>query len=197
MKHLSTLLMSAFSFVALSYPAIAISDNWIIDPAASSIEFSLKQFTFGKSTGSFTKVSGNAKYNGKSLADSAVQANVDISSIDTKNAKRDEHLRTKDFFYVSKYPIASFTSNKVVPENDKTFKIIGTLTMHGITKNVTLDAVRDSQTSNEMTTTATTSIDRKDFGINYGPGPLIGDQVNLTLKIHLVRDGAGKNISMR
>src|SRR5258705_6824631 len=129
--------IAAAALLGLSSMAQAAPTTWTIDPNHSNVTFTIRHF-FSKVTGSFTKFSGKIVYDPANVAASSAQADIDAASIFTANEKRDGHLRSADFFDVEKFPKLTFQSTKVTPQGDK-LVIEGNLTMHGITKPVTLE----------------------------------------------------------
>jgi polyisoprenoid-binding protein YceI len=147
--------------------------------------------------GDFSKVSGTVNYDGKNLANSNVSAIIDASSINTNEPNRDQHLKSPDFFDVAKYPAITFKSTKIEPQNTG-FKLIGDLTLHGITKSVTLQVeplpapIKDPMGNLRTGTEAKTTINRKDFGLAFDKnldngGALIGDDVEVTIDVELTQ----------
>lgn len=178
-------------------PAFA-GDRWSIDSEQSKIEFAIKNMVVNKVTGNFSKVSGNVIYDGQTTENAAVNASIDVATVDTKDSKRDEHLRKKDFFDVASFPVATFKSNRIVSKDGTNFVINGSLTLHGVTKEVVLNAKKTEAPSGTMHLVATTKLNRRDFGVSFGPSAMIGDNVDLTLNIHLVKPVAsGSKVSRR
>lgn len=175
---------------------IATASGWTIDPAHSSARFSIRHMMISNVNGSFGKVTGNVQYDGKNLPKANVEATIDVDSIDTNEPKRDAHLKTKDFFETDKYPTITFKSKKITPGKDG-FKILGTLTMHGVSQDITLDAepmgpIVNAHGKTRTGTSATTKINRKDFGISYNAaldngGAMVGDDVKITLDVEMVK----------
>ena len=177
---------------------VRAQSTWEIDPAHSSIGFSIRHMMVSNVRGHFGKFSGTVKANEKDLTESTVEATIDVASIDTGNAKRDEHLRSPDFFDVAKFPTMTFKSRKITPAGDKKWKVTGDLTMHGVTKEVTLDVegptaeVKDPQGKVRAGATATTKLSRNDFGLTWsktldGGGLVLGDDVNVTIEVEGVK----------
>jgi polyisoprenoid-binding protein YceI len=170
---------------------------WKIDPMHTGASFTVKHMMVSNVRGHFAKVSGTVLYDGKNLADSSVTALIDASTINTDEEKRDQHLKSADFFDVAKYPTITFKSTKVEPETNG-FKVIGDLTIHGVTKSVTLLAntlpapIKDPYGNLRTGTEATTKINRKDFGLAFDKnldngGALVGDDVEITLDVELTQ----------
>lgn len=191
-------LLAALLFSSHS-PSLAAADNaWSVDTSHSAARFTVRHMMVSNLAGQFQKVSGTVQYDGKNLNKASVDATIDATSVDTHDSQRDEHLRGKDFFETDKYPSISFKSKQVTPAKDGSFKILGTLTMHGVSRDVTLEAeplapaVKDPWGKTRTGTSATTKINRKDFGITYGKnldngGAMVGDDVKITIDIELIK----------
>ncbi len=123
------LLFAASMALAIASPSLA--DSWKIDPAHSEAGFSCKHLMISNVHGEFSKVSGTVEYDPKEPKDAKVEATIDVSTVDTREPKRDEHLRSADFFDVQKFPTMTFKSTKVVPAGKEKLKITGDLTLHG------------------------------------------------------------------
>jgi polyisoprenoid-binding protein YceI len=179
-------------------PVLAHAATWQIDPAHAFIEFKVRHLMVSSVKGVFTKLDGNVVADDADLAKATVNVTIDTASIDTNIAKRDEHLRSPDFFDVAKHPTMTFASKRVIVENGKVGKVIGDLTIRGTTREVTLDvaeftpAIKDPWGNQRRGATASTSINRKDFGLTWnalleGGGVAVGDEVKITLDIELIR----------
>jgi polyisoprenoid-binding protein YceI len=169
---------------------LAYSDNiketeYQLDKTQSEIKFKIKNFGLLTVEGKFEEFSGSIKM-ATDFEKSQVNANVNISSINTENKSRDEHLRSKDFFETSKYPLMVFKSTNI-KGNIENFKMEGDLTIKGITKKVTFDCKSSATNTKEDTAkqseifNAEAIINRKDFSIEHGS--TIGDEVKIYLKI--------------
>jgi len=177
----------AFATAASAAPA-----TWTIDPNHSEVGFSIRHF-FSKVPGTFGKFSGSVVYDPQKPENSSVKADIDPASIDTKNEKRDNHLRSEDFFDVTKFPALTFVSTKVTAAGENKLKVDGNLTMHGVTKPVTLDvtflgAGPSRQGEQRSGFEATAKINRKDFGILWNKtldqgGTMLGDDVDIRLNV--------------
>jgi len=110
-------------------------NTYLIDPSHSTASFSIKHMMIAKVRGGFEKLSGKLEYDPQDLSKAKVEANIDISSISTRDTKRDEQLKSADFFDALKYPTITFTSKKFKKDGDE-LKITGDLTIHGVTKKV-------------------------------------------------------------
>ncbi len=178
-------------------PALA-DDAWNIDSKHAVAEFSVKHMMVSNVRGTLTGIKGTANWDGKNIKKLKVDAEIDVRTINTNEQQRDEHLRSAEFFDANKYPVISFRSKKSVAVKGGKFKLIGDLTMHGVTREVQLDvdgptpAVKDPWGNERVGATATTKVNRKDFGIEYNKlleagGAVIGDEVSITLDIELLR----------
>ena len=148
--------------------------------------------------GSFNKFTGTVEINDKDISKSKVEVIIDTNSINTNVEKRDEHLRSADFFDVAKYPTMTFVSRKVVAAGAGHLKVTGDMTLHGVTKEVVLDVEGPTPDSKDpwgnirKGATATTKINRKDFGLLWNAaletgGVVVGDDVIITLEIELIK----------
>jgi polyisoprenoid-binding protein YceI len=165
-------LISAFVLALLvSVPAAA--EIWEIDQAHSRASFSVKHLGIANIRGDFGGVTGTVDFDGKNVATAKVKAVIDVDSITTRVVPRDEHLRTADFFDMAKHPTMTFVSTSIVPAGPGKYKMTGNLTLRGVTKPVTLDLdqpagpVTDHMGTVKMGASASGSINRKDFGVNY------------------------------
>jgi polyisoprenoid-binding protein YceI len=179
-------------------PAPVLGPNeWNIDQGHSTAGFTVTHLMVSTVPGSFGKVSGKVTYDPKDLSSLAVDATIDASTINTNNEKRDAHLKSADFFEVAKYPTITFKSKRVVPGTTGKFKLVGDLTMHGVTKEVTLDVEGPTGPVNAgrnfvIGATATTTINRSEFGLNWNRaieagGVTVSDAVKITLGIEATR----------
>lgn len=178
-------LFAALSLVALASPSFA-AEPYAFDPAHTSISYSIDHMGLSEMHGVFRKFDGELQLDVKDLAKSSVSVTIDAASIDTGVDKLDEHLRTPDFFDVGKFPQIAFKSTKVEPTGAKTFKLTGDLTLHGVTKSVTLNASMRTVDSHPFRKVpaagflATGEIKRSEFGITTYPGAL-GEVVKIRI----------------
>ncbi len=174
------------------------SSTWTIDSAHARAAFSVRHMMISNVRGDFSKVSGNVEYDGKNVKSIKTDATIDVSTVSTGEPGRDEHLRGDGFFNVAKFPTMTFKSKKIAPAGKGKFKMTGDLTIHGVTKEVTFDVdgpspeIKDKKGGTHIGASAVTKINRKDFGISYGGlldngGPMIGDDVDITLDIELIK----------
>ncbi len=169
-----------------------------IDSAHSSANFKIRHLMISNVRGAFSKVSGTVNFDPKNLAASKVDASVDVNTVNTREEKRDGHLKSPDFFDVAKFPSMSFKSKKFAAAGAGKYKVTGDLTIHGVTKEVVLDLADVTPESKGMAGEmriggqASTKINRKDFGLTWnksmdGGGVVVGDEVEITLDLELVK----------
>ena len=178
------------------------ASTWNIDPSHSAIAFSVRHLVVSKTRGRFLKWSGQIRFDPDEPAASSVEVTIDPASLDTAEPQRDAHLRSADFFDVEKFPTASFRSTKVEGLAGDRYRITGNLTLHGVTKAVVLDATyegsgKDPWGGERAGFVASTSIDRRDFGLEWNKaletgGLLVGEKVELTLEVEAVKQLAQK-----
>jgi polyisoprenoid-binding protein YceI len=176
---------------------IAHASTWALDPDHTTIGFAVKHMMVTDVKGTFDKFTGTVEIDEKDPTKSKVDVEIEISSVNTRNAKRDEHLRAGDFFEAAKHPKMTFKSTKVELAKDGSMKITGDLTLRGVTKPVTLAAaalspeIKDPWGGMHRGTTATAKINRNDFGVTWqkplekGVGVVVGDEVTIELQVEL------------
>jgi polyisoprenoid-binding protein YceI len=176
------------TFLSLILAAAASAGaTYEIDSAHSAAQFTVKHMMVTNVRGTMGKMSGTIQYDPANLAASSVKATVDVLGINTNEPKRDAHLKSPDFFDAERWSKIEFVSTKWWKEGDKV-KIAGNLTMHGVTKPVTLDAEISPQVGNKIGAVATTKINRKDWGLTWNRaieagGVAVGEEVSITLDI--------------
>jgi polyisoprenoid-binding protein YceI len=193
-KHRLVAVLS-LATLALASSAATAGQTFSFDPTHSGVGFKVRHF-FTNVPGRFTQLDGKLVLDQADLSKSSVEATIPASSVFTDNERRDNHLKTEDFFWVEKHPNITFKSRKIVPGEGDRFQIIGDLTMRGVTKEVTLEAQKlGVMNAGEMGVRAgfeaTTRVNRKDFGINWNRtldmgGLMLGDDVEITLNIAAV-----------
>lgn len=190
------ILLTAIVSLALVLPAAAETQSWNIDGAHSSAQFSVRHMGISTVRGAFTKVSGTVQYDPGDLAKTVIDATIEAASVDTRVEMRDNDLRSPHFFDASKYPTLTFKSKKVAEAGAGKLKITGDLTIHGVTREVTLDVegpsapVKDPRGNLRVGASASTTINRKDFGVDGAAG-VVGDDVPITIDMELTRPGSG------
>ncbi|HSS75344.1 MAG TPA: YceI family protein [Thermoanaerobaculia bacterium] len=189
--------------LSLLLPALVVAEPVIykVDVDHSGVSFSVRHFVSNVS-GRFRDFDGVIKYDKANPAASSVEFTVRVASIDTTNNDRDEHLRSKDFFDVQKFPTLTFSSTQVAAKDSSTLNVTGNLTLHGVTRSVTLPVsllgtVKTPRGEKAGFETAF-KIDRKEFGITWNnvldSGPVLGDEVKITIEVEANRqvDSGGK-----
>lgn len=182
--------------LALVLPALAMAElaTYKVDDDHSGVSFTIRHFVTNM-PGRFRDFDGMIKYDPKNPAASSVEFTVQAASIDTANNNRDEHLRSKDFFDVEKFPTLTFTSTKVVSKGANSLEVTGNLTMHGVTKQITIpvEVLGFAKTPRGEKGGFETSfkVDRKEYGITWNnmmdTGPVLGDEVKINIAIEANR----------
>ena len=195
MKHRITTMIV---WLVLAIPVFTHAATWQIDPEHSSFQFKIRHLTVSNVKGDFSKVKGIVAIDDQDITKLTVEVTLDAASINTGHAKRDEHLRSPDFFDVTQYPTITFVSKKVTKAGMNKLKVIGNLTIHGMTKEITVDVegpspeVKDPWGNFRRGATATANIDRRDFGLKWNKvldsgGLVVGEEVNIYIEVELVR----------
>lgn len=177
--------------------AVAQTSTWNIDPVHSTAQFTVRHLGISNVTGSFTKVTGSVVLDEKDITQSQASASIDVNSIDTRVEARDKDLKSPHFFEVEKYPTIEFKSKKVVNSGGK-LQLIGDLTIHGTTREVTLDVdgptpeLTDPWGNLRRGLSATTAINRKDFNLVYNNllktgDAVVGDKVKIQIDAEIVK----------
>lgn len=180
--------------IALTLTLAAIplrAETLSVDPAHSAVRFEIRHL-FSTVPGRFNEFESTVTFDQAKPEDSSVEATIQIASIDTGNEKRDGHLKAADFFDAEKFPTLTFKSTKISQTGEKTGKIEGDLTLHGVTKPVTLDVEylgmgKGMQGETRAGFNATTTINRKDFGLTWSKvvegTSVLGDEVKITVNV--------------
>ena len=176
----------------------AQAQDWMIDKSHSEADFSVKHMGISTVHGSFRGVSGTIRFEAGNPAAWNVEATIDVNTVDTGVGDRDKHLKSADFFEVEKYPTMTFKSTSVKPEGEG-YLVTGDLTLHGVTKPVTLsmeapgkEQVGTDGKSVHRGFTATTKVSRQDFGLKWNGtlksgDAVIGSEVKIELAIEAVK----------
>ena len=186
--------------LSLVFSATAQTSTWNIDPAHSSAQFTVRHLGISNVRGAFTKVTGTVVLNEKDITGSEVSAVIDAGSVDTRVPDRDKDIRSANFLDVEKYPTLEFKSKRVVNNGGK-LQLIGDLTLHGTTREVTLDVEGPTPELNDpwgnvrRGFSATTTINRKEFGVVWSNTlktgeAVVGDTVNIQIDVELVKKKA-------
>ncbi|MEE4273274.1 MAG: YceI family protein [Thermoanaerobaculales bacterium] len=193
MKRILTL--AALVIAIGANPAAAAS--YTVDPVHSDVSFKIRHLV-SKTSGEFTDFAGTIVADFAALDASSVEFVIQAASIDTENADRDAHLRNEDFFHVEKYPEITFVSSKISKTGDASFAVTGKLTMHGVTRTVTLPVTFLGEGPDPWGGTVAgfeivTTLDRKDYGIVWNKaldtgGMILGDEVEISINIEAKKE---------
>lgn len=195
-------ILAALAVVLAPALGLAEASTWNLDPNHTHASFTIRHLVITNVRGEFQKASGTLTLDEKDLSKSSVSATLDTASIDTRVADRDNHLRSPDFFDAAKYPTITFKSTKVEKAGEGKLKVTGDLTMHGVTKPVVLNVdgptgeVKDPWGNTRRGISASTTVNRKDFGLAWSKmveaGPVVGDEVKIEIESELIKQAAGK-----
>ena len=174
--------------------------TYVIDPSHSTAGFKVRHLMVSNVRGEFSGMAGTVVFDAEDSANSKVEAAIDATTIQTRDNQRDQHLKSADFFDVEKFPKITFTSKKVAPVGEGEWRVVGDLSIHGVTKEVVLDVegptpeVKDPWGNLKIGATATTKVNRKDFGLGWNValeagGVLVGDEVAIQLELEMTRQG--------
>jgi polyisoprenoid-binding protein YceI len=190
------LLLSALAALG-SWPFVLAAATYQIDGSHSTAGFTVRHMMVSNVSGAFSKLSGTVDFDPNNPSQSKVEVTIDAASIDSHNAGRDNDLRSANFFDVATYPTITFKSTKVEKAGEGKLRVVGNLTMHGVTKEVVLDVDGptpevQAQGGFRAGASASTKIDRKDFGITWsraldGGGMVVSDEVRINIEVELVR----------
>lgn len=183
----------------MSTTAAPLATNWTIDASHSHVEFAVRHMMIATVKGRFAEVQGTVEFDGKNLSTAKVDVEIPVASIDTRQEQRDTHLKSADFFDVAQHPVMTFRSTRVSGDLDGRFEIDGELTIRGITRPVTLvgesqGIVRDPWGMDRAGFTATTRINRHDFGLDWNAaletgGVIVSPEVKITLEVEVTKPG--------
>jgi polyisoprenoid-binding protein YceI len=199
MKQRMLMILAAVVITALPLAAQSV---WDIDPAHSAAQFQVRHLMISNVRGEFSKMSGKVTFDGKNYAGIKAEAVIQVASINTREPKRDEHLRSADFFDAAKYPTLTFKSKRVQGIAGSKFQLVGDLTMRGVTKEAVLDVeatpiIKGMNEESRIGAHATTKVNRQDFGIKWNRtldagGLAVGDMVQIELDLELIQQPAAK-----
>ena len=177
--------------------SVMTGTQWAIDPAHSEISFKVKHLMISNVKGVFRKFSATISSDNEHPLTSDVKVSIDVASIETGDAGRDNHLRTSDFFHADEFPNIEFTGNSLVKTSGDEYRLIGNLTMRGVTHPVTLDVefggiTKDPWGNEKAGLVVNGKINRKDWGLNYNAaleagGVLLGEEIKINAEIQLVK----------
>ena len=191
------------ALAVLAVSSVAGASTWDIDPAHSAAQFNVRHMMVSNVKGEFGKMTGTVTLDDKEISHSTAQATIDTTTINTREPNRDKDLKSPNFFDVEKYPTITFKSTSFKKVGPEKYKVAGDLTIHGVTKPVVLDVeapeatTKDPKGNERRGATATTTINRKDFGLTWNKpletgGVMVGDQVTINIDLELVKKTAEK-----
>jgi polyisoprenoid-binding protein YceI len=177
---------------------VTSTTTWKLDPVHSVAEFKVKHMMISNVKGQFAEIKGVWEFDERDVTKSRVEASIDAASINTRDAQRDAHLKSADFFDVEKFPALSFKSTRIGRTADRELAVTGDLTIHGVTRSVVFNVegptppAKDPWGNIRVGLSATTKINRKDFGLTWNAaletgGILVGDEVTITLDVQFVK----------
>jgi polyisoprenoid-binding protein YceI len=182
--------------VLFATAAWAQGSEWQIDPAHTTVAFTVRHMGISNVHGRFTKVSGTANLDDSDITKSSVNATIDVASINTGNDSRDNDLRSANYFDAAQFPTMTFKSKSITKAGDNKLKVVGDLTIKGVTKEVTLDVDGPSSPikmgpNQRRGLSATTSINRKDFGVGAKtPAAMVGEEIKIQIDAELTQKAA-------
>lgn len=187
--------------VVFSLPGHAATSTWQIDPMHTAAQFSVRHLAISTVRGGFSNVKGTITLDDKDIAKSSVDVTIDVATVDTREPNRDKDLKSDKFFDAANYPTMIFKSKKVELVAPGKLKVTGDLTIRGTTKEVVLDVdgptapVKDPWGNQRAAATATTKINRQDFGVKWNAtmdngGVVVGDDVVITIDVEMVQKAA-------
>ena len=190
--------MIAVATIVTITASAARAETWQIDPVHTNIGFSAVHMMVSNVRGEFDKFSGSISANGNDPSSVKIEATIDAASINTRSERRDNDLKSPNFLDVEKYPTLTFKSTKIEPNGAGKWKITGDLTLHGVTKPVTLEVegptpeVKDPFGNTRRGASATTKINRQDFGITYNKtldsgGLVVSNEVAISIDVEAIK----------
>jgi polyisoprenoid-binding protein YceI len=188
-KQMKKVLVLAGLATLLAVPSHAATSTWNIDPFHANAQFEVRHLGISNVQGEFTKVSGTVTLDDSDIAKSSVDASIDVTSIDTRVSRRDDDLKSDGFFDATKFPTITFKSTKVQKAGEGKLTVTGDLTIKGVTKSVTLDVSGPTAPITAMGgqrrgMSATTKINRQDFGVSKDPG-MVGDDITIMIDLEM------------
>lgn len=192
MSFVRSLFAGAVGVVLSVSVAQAAPQAYSLDPSHSTVAFVLDHMGYAKMLGRFNSVAGDIQFDKDAVEKSSVKVTIDAASVDTNHAKRDEHLRSPDFFNAKEFPKLTFTSTVIEKTGDKSGRMTGTLTLLGVSKPVVLDVTFNKDANSPVSKKDTVgfsargTLKRSDFGMKYGV-PAIGDDVTLMIEVEAVK----------
>ena len=203
-QYVSRIAVIAGMVVGLALPVRAATSTWQVDPQHSSAQFAVRHLGLSTVRGAFSKLSGTMVLDDQDITKSSVEVTIDVNTVDTREPDRDKDLRSERFFDVAHFPTMTFQSKRVEQLAPGKLRVTGELTIHGTSREVTLDVdgptapVKDPWGNQRLAATATTKINRQDYGVKWNAkldngGVVVGDDVNITLDVEMIQKRAAKS----
>lgn len=180
----------------LAVSASAQVESWKIDPNHTASQFAIRHMSISTVRGQFNKTTGTVMYDPKDPSKTAIDVVIDAASVNTRIDARDKDLRSPNYLDVEKFPTLTFKSKRTEAAGPGKLKVTGDLTIHGVTKEVVLDVdgpsepLKDPKGNIHLGASATTKINRKDFGVGSAPPAFLGEDVNITIDAELIKPAA-------
>ena len=198
MRSSQKILLAIITSVLLAGPVWS-GELYKVDPAHTNVLFTVRHMVIARVTGQFNRFSGTIYFDEKDPTKSWAKGSIDVASIDTRNARRDAHLRSSDFFAAKKYPKITFATKRILKKDDG-YVAVGNLTIRGVTKEVeipfqVLGIVKDPMGNKRLGLEAHLTINRHDFGVNWNRkldtgGVVVGDLVKIDLNVEAIASGS-------
>ena len=191
-NDLSTQLLLLILVLSVSLKCAAETRTWQIDPNHTAAQFSVRHMGISTVRGVFEKTTGVVNFDPADPSKCSIEATIDVTTVNTRVQMRDNDLRSPHFFDTAKYPTITFKSRRTEVAGPGKFNVTGDLTIHGVTKQVVLDVdgpsttIKDPMGNMRMGASATTKINRNDFGITTMPG-MVGDEIQIVLDVEMTR----------
>ena len=193
----SARLLAAALVLALGLSGLASADTWVLDPAHSTSTFTARHMMITNVTGVFETTKGTLEYTPGETNSVKADIAIETKTINTRNTRRDDHLRSNDFLNAEKFPAITFKSKRVQNVKPESFELVGDLTIRDVTKEVVLKVdgpsapIKDPQGNRRVGANASTTINRKDFGVNWSRaieagGVVVGDEIKINLEVQAV-----------
>src|SRR5437773_11430677 len=203
-KYFSRITILSSIAMGLLIPARAADSTWQVDPQHSSAQFAVRHLGLSTVRGAFSKLSGTMVLDNQDITKSSIEVSIDVNTVDTREPDRDKDLRSERFFDVAHFTRITIKSKKVEQIAPGKLRVTGDLTIRGTTKEVVLDVdgltapVKDPWGNQRVAATATTKINRQDFGVKWNAkldngGAVVSDDVNVTLHVELVQNAGPKS----
>lgn len=180
--------------------SLAFAEKYNIDTAHTSAQFAVKHLMVSTVRGTLGKVTGTVEYDSADISKTKIDATIDVAGLSTQNQQRDDHLRSPEFFDAAKFPTIKYVSKSVTPGAAGRLKVVGDLTIKGVTKEVVLDVEGPSaplkdQRGTRLGAAASTKINRMDYGVNWNRvmsgGLTVGEEVSINIDLELVAPAPG------